>query len=65
MVQLSNESKLVETIENVSNETCLYEELLGDGFCDDETNDEDCNYDGGDCCTENPNVDYCNDCECK
>lgn len=44
---------------------CMKPLWVGDGFCDDETNDEDCNYDGGDCCTENPNVDYCNDCECK
>ena len=23
---------------------------VGDGYCDDETNSENCNYDGGDCC---------------
>jgi hypothetical protein len=43
---------------------------LGDGFCDDATNTEACNWDGGDCCEES-NQDYefddgyyCNDCEC-
>ena len=23
---------------------------IGDGFCDDELNTEECNFDGGDCC---------------
>ena len=26
--------------------------FVGDGFCDDETNNEDCNFDGGDCCLD-------------
>ena len=25
-------------------------DLIEDGFCNDETNNADCNYDGGDCC---------------
>ena len=25
-------------------------EMIGDGYCNDETNNADCNYDGGDCC---------------
>ena len=48
-----------------SNKGCMKPLWIGDGICDDQTNNEDCNYDGGDCCIENPNVDYCNDCECK
>ena len=24
--------------------------LVGNGFCNDETNNADCNYDGGECC---------------
>ena len=44
---------------------------MGDGFCDDATNTEACNWDGGDCCEES-NQDYefddgyyCEDCECN
>ena len=37
--------------------------MIGDGFCDDETNNADCNYDGGDCCV-NINTDHCSDCTC-
>ena len=25
-------------------------DLIGNGYCDDETNVADCNFDGGDCC---------------
>ena len=38
--------------------------MIGDGFCNDETNIENCNYDGGDCCGYNINTDYCSDCKC-
>ena len=37
--------------------------LVGNGFCNDETNNADCNYDGGDCCV-NVNTDSCTDCNC-
>ena len=37
--------------------------LIGDGFCNDETNNADCNYDGGDCCV-NINMTYCSNCTC-
>ena len=38
--------------------------LVGNGFCNDETNTPDCNYDGGDCCVENVNANSCSDCSC-
>ena len=38
---------------------------IGDGFCDDLTNNLICNYDGGDCCGPAVNIVYCNLCECK
>ena len=38
--------------------------LVGNGFCNDETNNPDCNYDGGDCCLMNVNTDSCSDCNC-
>ena len=38
---------------------------MGDGFCDDDTNTGDCEFDGGDCCGDDINTDYCEDCKCK
>ena len=38
--------------------------LLGDGYCDDEANNENCNFDGGDCCGPCINTKYCIECEC-
>ena len=38
--------------------------MVGNGFCNDETNNEDCNYDGGDCCVVNANTNSCSDCSC-
>ena len=40
------------------------QELISDGFCNDETNNVDCNFDGGDCCGGCANTDYCLDCVC-
>merc|ERR1711976_896101 len=39
---------------------------IADGYCDDENNTPECEFDGGDCC-DNDQDDwdfYCNDCEC-
>ena len=39
--------------------------LIGDGYCMDETNNEGCSYDGGDCCGPNyVNTQYCTECIC-
>ena len=43
---------------------CVIPEWQGDGYCDDENNNADCNYDGGDCCGNNVNTDYCTQCQC-
>ena len=46
-----------------SSETfCSDPAMMGDGYCWDATNNEECNWDGGDCC--GGNVDYCADCTC-
>ncbi len=37
---------------------------VGDGMCDDDTNIEECQYDGGDCCLETQSWSYCNECIC-
>ena len=41
-----------------------YLEWIGDGSCDDSTNIEDCNFDGGDCCLEFVVKDFCYECCC-
>ena len=38
--------------------------MVGNGFCNDETNNVNCNYDGGDCCVVNANTTACSDCVC-
>ena len=41
---------------------------IGDLFCNDENNKEECQWDGGDCCPDSDPMDgwddYCNDCQC-
>ena len=37
---------------------------IGDGFCDDINNNEDCNYDGGDCCGKFVQKHFCLKCQC-
>ena len=50
------------TVENIFELNC--QELKGDGFCDDEVNNEFCNYDGGDCCDQYLDRTMCTDCFC-
>ena len=38
--------------------------LVHNGFCNDETNNLNCNYDGGDCCGYSINSEHCNECTC-
>ena len=38
--------------------------LVGNGYCNDETNNLNCNYDGGDCCVVNATTDSCSECVC-
>ena len=44
--------------------SCYNNEWIGDGYCDDETNNENCHYDGGDCCGSDIDKDYCEICAC-
>ena len=41
-----------------------YHPLVGNGFCNDDTNIAGCNYDGGDCCGYNINSEHCTECTC-
>ena len=38
--------------------------LINNGFCDDETNTAECNYDSGDCCGIGVDTQYCSECTC-
>ena len=38
--------------------------LVGDGYCNDETNQPNCNFDGGDCCGPCINKEFCSECQC-
>ena len=42
-----------------------YDDLVGDGSCDDECNTEDNSWDGGDCCGPDVLNWFCYACECK
>ena len=37
---------------------------IGDLYCDDENNNEACNFDDGDCCGPNVDTQYCQECIC-
>ena len=43
---------------------CTNPAWVGDGYCDDVTNNMECNYDGGDCCLDPVNTQYCSECQC-
>ena len=38
--------------------------MIGDGYCNDESNNPECVYDGGDCCGSCINTEYCTYCTC-
>ena len=51
-----------------SQETCaagILPPSVGDGYCTDVTNIQQCNFDGGDCCLLEVNTDYCLNCSCS
>merc|ERR1711976_153641 len=56
-----------EDVEDVEDEgvsgSCAKPEYMGDGHCGDETNTPECNFDGGDCCTDTAH-EYCTICQC-
>ena len=47
------------------NAGCVNPDWIGDSYCDDSTNNMECNYDGGDCCGPNINTQYCVECQCQ
>ena len=50
--------------EEPTDPTCQSPNWKGDGYCDDENNNPDCEWDGGDCCGPNVKKDYCYLCAC-
>ena len=48
-----------------SNSPCQGGNYVGDGYCDDDFNIEECNWDGGDCCGDNVNTQWCRYCKCN
>ena len=43
---------------------CEVTAYLNDGYCEDQSNNEECNYDEGDCCGDNVNIAICDACIC-
>ena len=43
---------------------CKMVDFIGDGFCDEETNNELCDFDNGDCCDLNNDRTLCPECFC-
>ena len=43
---------------------CQYPRLVGDGYCNDESNTIQCDFDGGDCCYTCVSKQFCIDCKC-
>ena len=39
-------------------------QFIGDEWCEDENNNYECGYDGGDCCGQDVRTTYCSECEC-
>ena len=48
----------------VDDSQCGYPWYKNDGFCDDDNNNCQCEWDGGDCCGDNVDTTFCDDCEC-
>merc|ERR1712032_163810 len=60
---------LVGALQGKGKLTCALPKYKGDGNCDDENNNKDCAYDGGDCCAKSVKggqvkKNYCKECKC-
>ena len=62
----SDSSTTSASTETTSDSTdgCEYPDWISDNYCDDANNNEDCEWDGGDCCGSNVNTAWCSACEC-
>ena len=48
----------------ISEQNCADDEFLGDLYCDDYLNNEECHFDNGDCCIGGDSNFYCKECKC-
>ena len=67
ITNLTTEPNTTESPKNQTTTTksfceCPEPKWVSDGFCDDSTNNQKCNYDGGDCCGNDVDKTYCFDC---
>merc|ERR1719357_1373360 len=53
-----------ETTQAPDGSNCQIPHWFGDDYCDDENNNSECGYDGGDCCGDKVNTMYCSECKC-
>ena len=51
-------------VQSVNETGCPFWDITNDGYCDDEANIEECNYDFGDCCNYLHDFTLCQDCFC-
>ena len=70
MIERSKEKETEETEEiatpdNKAELGCPFLHITNDGYCDDEANIEECNYDFDDCCHWENDFSLCQDCFCK
>ena len=52
------------TTPTVAPAVCENPTWIGDGYCDDITNNPECSYDGGDCCGPAVDTQFCSECQC-
>ena len=64
MVFCACEEYWLHVFEAVQHLDCSNPSWIGDGYCDDDTNNEPCEYDGGDCCVSDIDTQYCTECQC-
>merc|ERR1711992_375708 len=54
-----NVALIAQTNLTLAENSCAKPHFIGDGYCDDELNKEECNYDGGDCCGMSLDNNFC------
>ena len=60
----SHQNSDADVLEIQPDIVCPVEPLVGDGYCDDEANTSECNYDGDDCCLLESDRNECTNCTC-
>ena len=58
------EFEIFKLFQNTSKVDCHFAQWIGDGQCDDDNNNPECDFDGGDCCSDTEQI-HCTECLCK